>query len=476
MKSTESRTIRITQSVEKILYSYIKKGNEASILLAYSAGPDSTVLLDVLSRLKKNNNIRLAAAYYNHCLRKKSEIAEEIDIAKKNCESRDVELYLGCDSEGLIGEMSSELGTEAAARKARYAFLNDIAEKNSFSLIAVAHNQDDNYETIIMRFFTGSGPEGLKGISEKSSNIIRPLLRVKKMDVMEYLDENKIPYSFDSTNGSKNYLRNRVRNELIPCLRSIYPGFEKSISELAEKMSLADQFMTDETERRLKWEQQGNYLVTDFTAFKNLPLYLRIKAVYNAFDSTVDNDQRLPYSFIKPVARQEIILKSPLILNGCKCRLEKEGNLLFWKSDIVNKNKNSYLLHISPGKEYKLPVNGIHGKKGIYVSSEIVKISQCSDNDLWLPVNKASGIIYVRNRLPGDAILFRYGRKSIKKLFQELGITRDMRDLIPVVCDNSGIVAVWGSVFGFKNRVAERINYSDRNENKDVILFKTRQE
>ncbi|MCP5513929.1 MAG: tRNA lysidine(34) synthetase TilS [Spirochaetales bacterium] len=473
MKSTESKTDKIVNKADSLLSCYLSNNRSDSILTAYSAGPDSTVLLDVLFRLKEKYGFKLAAAYYNHRLREENEIADEIETASAYCSLRGIELYLGEDSEGFIDKKSPDSGIEAAARTARYAYLNKIADDEQFNYIATAHTLDDNIETIVMRFFSGSGPEGLKGIAENSGKLLRPLLGVKKEEIMEYLEENKIRYSVDSTNKKNEYLRNRVRNNLIPSIKSVFPGFENSLIDLSGKMALADGFIADETYKRITWKKKGDCLETDFSNFISHPPYIRIRALYNAFNITDDSDRRLSYKFLKPVTRDNIDLKSPVILDGRSCRLEKLGNSLFWKTDIVIRNKNSYLLTIKTGGEYKLPVS--YSGESIYISANIVNRSQCGKNDIWLPVNKVSGSIQIRSRKPGDCIITSNGSKKIKKLFQETGIDRDIRDSIPVICDNSGILAVWGSVFNNKNRIAGRIKDSASNENTDVILFKSRQ-
>ncbi len=475
MKSTESKTSPIIKSVEKVLFSVLDKEKDNNLLLAFSAGPDSTVLLDILFRLKDKFNITVSAAYFNHCLRSNDEIEKEINIAENNCQRRNIPLFIGKD-DGTIAEFSRQLGVEAAARKARYIFLNNIAEKNSCNYIAVAHNIDDNYETIIMRFFQGSGPEGLKGMEKISGNIIRPLIDVKKADILKYLEENKIIYSHDSTNKEDNYLRNRIRNNLMPAVKKVFPGYEKSLSFLSEKMAGIDEVFESEFSEKIEWIREGNCLVTNYNKFLALPAYLRVKAIYNAFNITENSGERLPYSFLKPLFSEKIGFKSPVILNGHNYRLEREGDRLFWKSDIVTINKNSYHLEIELEKEYELPVLFDKNNKKVYISSRIVKLSECAKNDIWVPVEKISGNIHIRNRNNGDFIIFEYGKKTIKKLFLEMEIDRYYRDLIPIICNNKEILAVWGSVFNYKNRVSKLVFYADKNNNKDVLLFKSRQE
>jgi len=492
MKSTESKTSQIIKSVEKVLSPVLDKGN-SNMLLAFSAGPDSTALLDVLFQLKDKLKITVIAAYFDHGLRNKSEIEKEINIAKNNCLMRNIPLFIGKESKAKTNKISKEYGVEAAARKARYSFFISTAKDNNCKYITVAHNLDDNCETIIMRFFQGSGPEGLKGMDEKSGNIIRPLLNVKKTDILEYLEENKIEYSNDSTNRENDHLRNRVRNILIPSIKKVFPGYEKSLFLLAEKMVNTDTIINEKLSEKIKWKKDGSSLVTEYDNFVSLPDYLKIKAIYNAFNITENNDitesddiaenndiiansERLPYKFLKPLISKKTGVKSHIVLKGHNYTLEREGNTLFWKRDIVTMMKNSYHLVIEPEKEYELPVIFEKNNKKIYISSRIVNISECTKDDLCIPVKKITFDIHIRNRTEGDSIIFKYGKKTIKKLFLEMGISRDFRDFLPIICNNDDeILAVWGSVFNYKNRVSTLFD-ADKNNDIDVLLFKSRQE
>ncbi|MCL2791922.1 MAG: tRNA lysidine(34) synthetase TilS [Spirochaetaceae bacterium] len=473
MKSTESKTSQILKSVEKALFPVLDKENN-NILLAFSAGADSTVLLDVLFRLKDKLKITTTAAYFNHCLRKKDEIEKEINIAKNNCYIRNILFFTGEDNEGIIDKFSRRDGIEAAARRARYCFLNDLAQKNNCKYIAVAHNLEDNCETIIMRFFQGSGPEGLKGIGEKYGNIIRPLINVKKSDIFEYLEENKIEFSHDSTNAENDYLRNKIRKDLIPAIKKVFPGYEKALFSLAGKMTNADSIIDEKLSEKIEWEKKGSALVTEYDKFASLPEYLKIKAIYSAFNITEDSGERLPYKFLKPLFSKKSGKKSHIILKGHNYTLEREGKSLFWKRDIENIKKNSYYFKIEPEKEYELPVISDGNNKKIYIYSEVVKKAECAKNDLWIPVEKLTFDIYIRNRNEGDFIVFGYGKKSIKKLFLEMEIERYFRDLIPIICNNEEILAVWGSVFNYSNRVSKLILDTDNNNNIDVLLFKSK--
>lgn len=514
MKSTELKTAKIIDTVENFLLSH-KCIPQKNFIIAYSAGSDSATMLDVLYRLQEKYNITLTAAYYNHKLRDEKEIEKEIEIAQSVCRTHNIELVVGLDADGTIGKLSKERGTEAAAREVRYNFLIGLALERGADYIAFAHNRDDSLENLVIRFFSGSSPEGLTGITDiadiesvfgyssgnkdgkkieidkaisidkpiekgKPISIVRPLSTVGKSDILSYLNENQINYSVDSTNIKDNYLRNKVRQKLIPVVKSIFPGYGNSLTDLAEKMSITSNFMNEEYYFRFKWEifseeSRVSFLKASYSDFEKLHPGIRLKALYAGYNILFPKEgrQRLSYRFLKPLLKEKIDLKSPILLQRADFKLEKEGNELFWKSDIVITNKNRYLLEIKYGKKYKLPFS--HKGKEIYIFSEIVTVEECSGNNIWLPCNKIKGSLKIGSRQERSCITLDFGKKKVKKLLNELGIPRDLRDALPIIYDDSGVIAVWGSIFGFKNRIGSHYRY-DKNNINDAVILKSRQE
>ena len=164
-------------------------------------------------------------------------------------------------------------GPEQAARKLRYGILNSYARENRFDCILLAHNRDDNRETLLMRFFNGSGPEGLKGIPASRDRLRRPLLGVGGRELRDYLADRGIGWCEDSTNSSDGYLRNRIRNRLLPLLDDIFPGWDSAADTLLQRSaeaaveleSIMSQNLPDipEPDRirwgRADWEKAGDY-------------------------------------------------------------------------------------------------------------------------------------------------------------------------------------------------------------------------
>ncbi|EKE21342.1 MAG: trnaile lysidine synthetase, partial [uncultured bacterium] len=131
--------------------------------------------------------------------------------------------------------------SENELRKIRYDFFEKVRKENKFDLIAVAHNQDDQAETILMRLIRGSGLLGLRSIRPKNNLLVRPLLNVSRKEIVSYLKENKLKYRIDKTNKESKFLRNKFRNKLIPLIEREYnPKAKETLANSAS--SIADDY------------------------------------------------------------------------------------------------------------------------------------------------------------------------------------------------------------------------------------------
>ncbi len=469
MKSTELKTELITHLINEYLGKYINPNQKNRILVGFSAGPDSTCLLDNLYRLKSVYNLEIICAYYNHGLRDETELEKELETAEKNCIHRGIILIIGKD-DGCIKKEAGKLGIEGAARKYRYNFLKKTMKELDCNYLALGHNRDDQTETVVMRFFSGSGAEGLKGIPEINESIIRPMINCSKKQILNYLNKNSINYSYDLTNKNSIYLRNKIRNNLLENIRVIFPGYEKSLTALSEKMDMTEKFIQNEVSERIIWKEIENGYQTDYFNFTAQPEIIRLGSLYAIFNRMIDEeDLRIPYSFFKPLLKTNFSsIKSNLLLKGYGLKLFRTRGLLFLKRDIVIKNEKSYPLYIENEKR----IYPIGKNRYIYIVNR--KQSECTEKDLWLDPESVKGRLYIRFREEGDRISLRGGSKKLKKLYNDMGVQQDLKDRIPLICDDSGILAVIGSAYGYQDRISSKI-FENNKPGKNVIVFGTRQ-
>ena len=206
---------------------------ERGVLIGFSGGADSVLLLCFLAEYKKRSDtdFPILAVHINHGIRGEEALRDENF-------SRDFSNTLGVDFKSCSVDVpaickAESIGLEEAARNVRYSVFNDlILSRNDISTIAVAHNSTDNAETVLMNILRGSGLSGVCGIKPVRDNIIRPLIKISKSEILSLLDESDIPYVTDSTNLSTDYSRNYVRNEILPLFQRLSNSPEAAFSLL----------------------------------------------------------------------------------------------------------------------------------------------------------------------------------------------------------------------------------------------------
>ena len=203
------------------------------IVVAVSGGPDSMSLLRALIKLREKFNIKLVVAHVNHMIRAVAD--SETEFVKGFCEDNGVDCFVKrIDVVGLSEKL--KISCEEAGRNVRYDFFDEIFDKVGANKIAIAHNKNDNVETVLMNIMRGSGVSGLKGIEPvRDGKFIRPLIEIDRKSIEQYcVDENLNP-KFDESNKENVYTRNKVRNLLIPYIEKEFnPNIIESISRLSD--------------------------------------------------------------------------------------------------------------------------------------------------------------------------------------------------------------------------------------------------
>lgn len=213
---------------EEKVADYVKKhhllSSDEHIIVAVSGGADSVALLYVLRAL----NINCYALHCNFGLRGAESDRDEVFV-RELCSSLDVPLKVRSFNVHDY-ERTYKVSTEMACRELRYAWFEDERVGQGATAIAVAHHHDDNVETFFLNMLRGSGINGLAGIKPRNGYIVRPLLCVARKEIEEYLKAYNQDYMVDSTNLENDFKRNKIRNELIPYIRTLFPNFETGIA------------------------------------------------------------------------------------------------------------------------------------------------------------------------------------------------------------------------------------------------------
>ena len=218
---------------------------DASVVVAVSGGVDSTVLLDVLDGL----GYRLHVAHLDHALRPDSAADSRFVVAEAqrrglpcSVERRDVGEYARTES----------LSLEEAGRRQRYAFLDQVADQTGSEFIALGHHADDQAETVILRLLRGSGATGLGGMAiVREGRYLRPLLAVRRAEIEKYARQRGLRYREDPSNRDPRFLRNRVRGELMPLLKSYNPNIAEVLNRTAALLKAEDDLLAELTQEAL---------------------------------------------------------------------------------------------------------------------------------------------------------------------------------------------------------------------------------
>lgn len=379
------------------------------IVAAVSGGADSVALLFCLYLLRDTVDFTLEAAHFNHHLRG-SESDRDEAFVRQFCDRYEIPLHVG---HGQI--VAGEKGLEAAAREARYAFLQSLPGK-----IATAHTADDNAETILMRLIRGTGLKGLGAIAPVNGRLIRPMLTCTRQDVEDFLQEYYLPHVEDSSNQGDDFLRNRIRHHVMPLLKGENPRLSENLTAMALKLRLDEDCLT----------QEASGECPDVETLRKLHPAIRRRYLERFLK---ENGVREPEE-VHIVQLEELVFhRNPSVSVHYPggVRIGREYNRL-----AVHHRQNAW-------ESVELPCPGRVDLPTAHVRVICEPASELGKTYDSFPVS-ASGKLMVRSRLPGDSIRLSGGTKSLKKLFIDRKIPAMHRDCIPVVCDEKGILGVFG--------------------------------
>jgi len=294
-------------------------------LAAVSGGADSMAMLAALSGLPSLTS-QISVFHVEHGIRPAEESRGDAEFVRIFCEERKIKYRVKHIPPGKVAAFAQRkgIGIEAAARYFRHKALSAEAVSLSSArlgaaylgeahsraaclrmntAILIAHTKDDALELSLMRFLRGSGPAGLAAMPQSRGRILRPLLGLTRADVIEYLKAKDIPWREDATNTDEEFLRNRIRNRLIPLLDEAFPSWKTGIAAMAQTQSLAAAFIFSEAGNRIKWDIQKSSISTETENFNTQPLIIREEAIFLAIDELL-KDVKNARSVKRAVVRQ----------------------------------------------------------------------------------------------------------------------------------------------------------------------------
>jgi tRNA(Ile)-lysidine synthase len=217
--------------VRKYIETHNLLSPKKSIIVGFSGGSDSMSLLHILHRL----DYLCIAAHCNFHLREEESNRDEA-FCEKTAKDLNIK-FLKKDFDTLAYAQSKQISIEMAARELRYEWFEYVRQEFDAQAIAVAHHRDDSIETLLLNLIRGTGIRGLSGIKPRNVHIVRPLLGVSHSEIMDYINEQQLPFVSDSTNESLNYKRNFVRHKLLPLMQELNPAVNEALIRMSSHIS-----------------------------------------------------------------------------------------------------------------------------------------------------------------------------------------------------------------------------------------------
>ncbi|HAJ56917.1 MAG TPA: tRNA lysidine(34) synthetase TilS [Candidatus Omnitrophica bacterium] len=264
------------------------------VVLAVSGGPDSIALLYALKELNARLCLSFCVAHLDHNLRKNS--ARDRAFVEKAAGAEGLTFYCRTLDRKLIKETGHK---EEALRRFRYDFLFSVAKKFRADKIVLAHHRDDQVETVLMRLLRGSGLYGMNAILPKriikGHVVVRPFLEVARADILGFLKKRRIGYVIDETNSEDRFLRNKIRNNLLPLLEKNYnPNIRETLSYFASSSGADYEFLSGLVEAFLKknLKEKNRVLSLSLPSLAALDIALR-RLVLRGVISRLKGDMRM---------------------------------------------------------------------------------------------------------------------------------------------------------------------------------------
>ena len=423
-----------------------------AVLIAVSGGPDSVTLAHILNTIAGDYSLHLAVAHLNHCLRE-GESDRDAEFVAALARKFDLPLYL--EKKDVRGfQRCRRLSPEEAARQVRYEFYDAVASKDGFNKIAMGHHSDDNAELVLMNLLRGSGPLGLSGIAPVRGNkIVRPLIRLKRSEILDYISEKKIAFVTDTSNTDPAYRRNKIRHHLIPELKKSYnPEIVDSLNRLGEILRAEDEWMGEALEpffNECILKKTSHRISLAIPEVNGMDLAAGRRIIRKAIFSVKQDLRRITLFHVDAVLE--------LAKKGQACRsLDLPGGVRVVKDvaalTIKKEDQESQAAVI----EYRYTIAG-EGTTSIKEANAAIKLVEIGTDKV--PAFKESGKpraffdrdclqfpLVVRNFRPGDRFspLGMEGTQKLKKYFSNNKIPARQRKKCPLLLSKDKIIWIAG--------------------------------
>jgi len=450
-------------------YNMLEQGD--SVLVSVSGGPDSVFLTHVLYLLKDKLGLDLYGFSLDHSTRG-GQSGRDLGFVRGLYRQLGIRLFSRkVDAAGWCRE--HKLSFQEGARKLRMGMLEEIAAGNNIKKIALGHNLDDNIETFLMRMIRGAGARGLSGIRPASGRIIRPLINTSRDDIEDYLKENNMEYCLDSSNRENRYLRNRIRNRLIPFIRENFAGnLTSSIKRSMEILRDEDTFLSNfashilgETARFQRESKTGRtiYIMIPAEVLRSNPAAVRRRILISALEQVCgdleditgkniedilgladrDTGENKWLRPVEPVMVFRIDNFIHVVNTGYAGQLDAGiRSYVRERSGVLKEAEKPPSRTVKIGGETRLPGFSMHVRATLL--SDPGDFRDLPGSKVIVDYTKVIPPITVRSWREGDRFypLGLGGSKKLQDFFTDSKIAVNRRDKVPVFCDRKKIIWV----------------------------------
>ncbi|MGB4661611.1 MAG: tRNA lysidine(34) synthetase TilS [Mobilitalea sp.] len=470
------------------VYDYSKKNNMIDkgdrIVVGVSGGADSVCLLHILSEFREEMGITIFAVHINHGIRGKEAKRDE-QYVEQLCRDWNID-YSSYQYDVKKQARVEGISEEEAGRKLRYQAFQDTCRQKNCSKIAVAHNKNDNAETVLFHLFRGTGIKGLTGIEpmrvmkaeDKDIVLIRPLLCLERSEIEEYLKKHKIAYQTDSTNLTEDYSRNKIRHKVLAYATcEINSGSVGNIASAALQLKEIEEYLQNNIDQRyqdLVKKENEEYLFS-VASFCKEPVVLQKGMIRKILENLAGKSKDLEAKHVdeimelcsKQVGRQ-INLPYGIIAhkNYEDIRLYCGRNQNADLKDETNKEVGKPIQITIPGQIEIPQIKAVLvAKKMKYKKDDSISKSSC---EKWFDYDKIENTVEIRTRKEGDYIQINDlgGRKKLKDYFIDHKIPSRERDNQILIADGSHIM--W--ILGTGERMSEKYKVDETTTN--ILLMK----
>jgi len=449
-------------------YSMLLPGDR--VVVAVSGGPDSIALLDLLYHLREEMDLTLVVAHYHHQLRGRAADKDQALVegaAKKYM----LEFIADKAPEGWWKKLKGS--NEELARKMRYEFLENTAARIAGQRIALGHNANDLAESFFINLLRGSGMLGLAGMPPVRGKIIRPLIEIGREEILYYLHEHSLAFRMDKTNKDKRILRNRIRSDLTPMLKTYNPEIIAAIGRAGEVLrederllqtlalgayaNLArvepgrvvfsvNKFLAEHKSIRRRLIRQAiEHLKTDLrkiSAVHVFDLERMLNSGAAGFELDLPGNLRIRKSYDR-LSVEVAVLKEEPAFEPVPLRVPCREKIV-----VSSEFEIEFTSGHAEFSEFQQSLGQRPERKNVFVSGE--------DRD-WTALNGLEPL-EIRRPRPGDRIqpLGMKGRRKLKEIFSELKVPREQRAFYPVLASPTELI--WVPGFGISEKAKVQAN------------------